>query len=277
MRLLVARRRRTVVLLVLPGTALLLGVSAACSAGGSSAPAPATTAKAPASPTAAATYNPLAGPVETAAQLPKSCDAILTDADLTAAFGSPQVGDSSYGNYAPLPTIGRTGRVTCGFDISIDQSGHPGQAGLTVSVITYNTTANATSRVAGDVNDTEAKGATGQPALVNGHPATILYEPATPAASPAASASKSAPANPSPSANTAAAGGVSELLMSDGNRTFVIDIPMTKVPANSAAPVLAHVMALVYQHTLPPTAAPTPSKPASASAKPTASPKPSAK
>lgn len=299
MRLPVAPSRATLVRpAVVPRTAALIGVStavllgalSACSTGGGSTPTASTTSKKP-SPTAPATFNPLAGPVETAAQLPKSCSSILSDTDLTSAFGSPQVGDTNYGNYAPLPNIGRTGRVTCGFDIGIDQFGHPGPAGVTVSIITYNTAANAVSRVANDVNDTVAKGATAQPALINGHPATILYETPVAAASPVSSgpvppsstASGASPAPPAPSSPAAspsagaATAGVNELLMADGNRTFVIDIPMSKVSGSAAAGTLAAIMALVYQHTLPPAAPSTPPSPTtSASATKTASPSASA-
>ena len=277
------------------GTAVLLGTLSACSTGGGgSAPTPAATSKKP-SPTAAPTFNPLAGPVEAAAQLPKSCSKILSDTDLTAAFGSPQVGDTTYGNYAPLPTIGRTGRVTCGFDIGIDAQGKPGPAGLVVSIITYNTAANAVNRVANNVNDAVAKGATAQEGLINGHPATILVEPSAAAPSPAASApatpssagSHAPSASAAPPSPSAAASGITELLMADGNRTFVIDIPMSKVSGSAAATTLENVMALVYQHTLPPAAPPSPTAPAaptasassSASAKPTSgspTPKPSA-
>lgn len=274
---------------------MLLGALAACSTGGSPSPAATTTSKA-AKPTAAATYDPMAGPVETPAQLPKSCSKILEDTDLTAAFGSPQVGDTSYGSYAPLPNIGRTGRVTCGFIIGIDPFGHPGPAGVTVSIITYNTAANAVRRAATEVDNTVAKGATAQPVLVNGHPATILAGPATapsPAASPAASGTatsatatpagqppSSSPAQPAPSATATASGGNTELVMADGNRTFVITIPVSKVSGSAAATTLVNIMALVYQHTLPSPAAPTPTAAPSAStstsASSAASPKPSA-
>jgi hypothetical protein len=299
MRLLVAAGAQTRIGPLVIGAAVtgtvVLGALSACSTGGSSTPTPSATSKKP-SPTAASTFDPMAGPAEAAAQLPKSCSKILSDTDLTSAFGSPQVGDTSYGNYAPLPTIGRTGRVTCGFDIGVDQTGKPGPPGLTVSIITYNTAANAVSRVANSVNDSVAKGATARSGLINGHPATILFEPAAASAPPVASvpppsgtagaaqsappaaSSPAAPPSPSPSA---AVSGVYELLMADGNRTFVIDIPTSKATGDAAATTLEKIMVLVYQHTLPPTAPPSPTAPAapsaSASASGTASPKPSAK
>lgn len=235
----------------------LLGSVAACSTGGTQHVASTKSAAAAASPSAVASVNPFSGPIEPASALPKTCSSILSDQDLTSAFGSAQVGDTSYGNYAPLPTIGRTGRVTCGFGITVDQSGNAGQPVVTVSVITYDQASRAIERVANDVLTTVAKGATAHPAVVNGHPATILVEPAaTPASSPSVTASAGASVSPSPAASASAApagsgGGVTELLMADGNRTFVITIPLSQMSGTGAINVLTNIAALVYQHTLP--------------------------
>lgn len=234
----------------------LLGALASCSSGGTQHTA-ATKSAAATSPSAATTYNPLSGPVEPASALPKTCSAMLSDQDLTNAFGSAQTGDTSYGDYAPLPTIGRTGRVTCGFGIMVDQSGNPGQPVVTISVITYDQASRAVSRVADDVTSTVAKGATAHAVLVNGHPATVLVEPAAMSGTaPAATASTSAAASSSPSASTSATSaasgsGITELLMADGNRTFVITIPLSKLSGTGAVNVLTNIAALVYQHTLP--------------------------
>lgn len=254
MNLRAARRARNTL-----GAASLAAVFAslaACSTGGTTAHTASTASKAPASPSAPATQDPMSGPVEPASALPKSCASILGDQDLTSAFGSPQVGDTSYGKYAPLPKIGRTGRVTCGFGIAVDQRGNPGAPVVTVSVITYDQASRALSRVAQDVSDTVGKGATAQPVLVDGHPATVLVEPASmsgsaPAASAAASAAASSSAA-SPSSGTTADSGVTELLMADGNRTFVITLPLSKLSGSGAVNVLTNLAALVYRHTLPP-------------------------
>jgi hypothetical protein len=268
-------------LAVVPGAVLLLGALSACSLGSTQHTAAATTSKAAPSPSAVTTYNPLAGPVEAAAQLPKSCSTILSDTDLTAAFGSPQVGSTSYGDYAPLPTIGRTGRVTCGFAIGIDQSGNAGPAAATVSVITYNTANNAVTRVAADVASNVAKGLTAQPVLVDGHPATVIIQQAAsasasaqPTASTSGGASPAAPASPAPSASaTSAAVTSTELLMADGNRTFVVEIPLSKLSGTGAVNVLINLATLVYRHTLPAGSSPSASAPttAKASASPSAS------
>jgi hypothetical protein len=276
-------------LLVAPGAVVLLGVLGGCSLGGTQHTAAITSRSA--SPSAAVTYDPLAGPVEAASLLPKSCSKILSDTDLAAAFGATQTGDDSYGSYAPLPNIGRTGRVTCGFGIGIDEFGHPSPAAVTVSLITYSTAANAVSRVASDVSGNVAKGATARPLLVSGHPATVLVSaPSAPAqasaspsgsagvsASPAASPSGAASVAASPSASAAPAG-ETELLMADGNRTFVLEIPLTKLAGADAVNALVSLAALVYQHTTPTgTSASAPAPPsASATVSASASASPSA-
>ncbi len=245
-------------------TAALVGVLAACSLGGGTPHSAPATSKAPSSSAASApaTHDPLSGPIEPASSLPKTCAAILSDQDLTSAFGSPQVGDTSYGNYAPLPTIGRTGRVTCGFGISVDQAGNAGTPVVTVSVITYDMASRAVSRAAAEVSSMTAKGAAAQPILVDGHPATVLTDQAAAPASPATGPSAT------PGAGGSSGSGDSELVMADGNRTFVITIPLSKLSGSSVVNVLTNLAALVYQHTLP--------AGASASTSAAATPKPSA-
>ncbi|HEU5334227.1 MAG TPA: hypothetical protein VFU73_15710 [Actinocrinis sp.] len=255
-------------LLVAPGAALrapmwaavLVGTLAACSTG-TAAHNVAATRSAGASPSAAKTFSPLDGPTEDASLLPKTCTAILTEANLQTAFGSPQSGDNDYGTYAPLPSIGRTGRVTCGFGIGIDEMGNPTDAAVTVSVITYTTAQEALTRLNATIGSSVGRGSASQPASVGGHPATILVEPPSPP-SAAASATASAPAGASAppvagaSPTGTAAGGDTELVMADGNRTFVLLIPTAKLSGSGAVNVLLGLAALVYHNTLPPGTAP---------------------
>ena len=184
-------------LLVAPGAALrapiwaavLVGTLAACSTG-TAARNVAATRSSGASASAAKAFSPLDGPTEDASLLPKTCSAILTEANLQTAFGSPQSGDNDYGNYAPLPSIGRTGRVTCGFGIGIDEMGNPTDPAVTVSVITYTTAQEALTRLNSTIGSSVGRGSSSQPTAVGGHPATILVEPPSPS-SPAASAAAS--------------------------------------------------------------------------------------
>jgi hypothetical protein len=233
----------------------LLGATGGCSPGATQHAAAHPTATASATARAGA---PAAGPLEDASKLPKSCSAILSDTDLATAFGSPQTGDTSYGAFAPLPKIGRTGRVTCGYGIGIDPSGRASAPSLTVSVITYDTAATATTRVASNISGNVAKGATRQSVLVDGHPATVLVlgvlSPAQPSVgvsqSPSAGASAPVSAVATPTA-VATPAGETELLMADGNRTFVVEIPLAKLSGTGAVNVLINVAELVYRHTLP--------------------------
>jgi hypothetical protein len=256
--------------------ALIAGL-ASCTSGGTNHPAP---PSAKPSASAAKTYSPLDGPVESAAQLPKSCSAILTEAELTTAFGATQSGDNAYGNYAPLPGIGRTGRVTCGFGRVMDASGGATPPSVTVSIITYDTAKTALDRINKTQAGSVAKGATVRATLVNGHPATILVEPAaasTPAQAAPSTSPSASPGAASASASAASpgtpAGGDTELLLADGNRTFVVLIPLSKAAGPAADQLLTAITSFVYQHTLP-AAAPSPAPPGSAAASPAASPGP---
>lgn len=259
-------------LLVAPGAALrapmwaavLVGTLAACSTG-TAARDVAATRSSGASPSAGKTFSPLDGPTEDASLLPKTCSAILTEANLQSAFGSPQSGDNDYGTYAPLPSIGRTGRVTCGFGIGIDEMGNSTNPAVTVSVITYTTAQEALTRLNSTIGSSVGRGSASQPASVGGHPATILVEPPSPpsaAASGGASTPASAPASASASPAVGAsptgtaAGGDTELVMADGNRTFVLLIPTSKLSGTGAVNVLMSLAAMVYRNTLPPGSAP---------------------
>ncbi|MBS2966181.1 hypothetical protein KGA66_24255 [Actinocrinis puniceicyclus] len=224
-----------------------LGAVGACSAGGGAQHPASSVSRAPAAPSAPGTLDPLSGPIEPASRLPKSCATILHDQDLTGAFGAPLVGDTSYGSYAPLPTIGRTGRVTCGYGISVDQHGNAGPPAVSVSVITYDMASRAVARVAAQVRDGVAKGASARQVLVDGHPASVLAQPAASGTASFPAAGASATASPPTAADT-------ELVMADGNRTFVITIPVAKLSAADAASVLTNLAVLVYQRTLPPSA-----------------------
>jgi hypothetical protein len=61
--------------------------------------------------------------------------------------------------------------------------------------------------------------------------------------------------------------------MADGNRTFVVEIPLSKLSGTGAVNVLINVATLVYRHTLPAGSSASASAPATAkvSASPSAS------
>lgn len=212
------------------------------------------------SPSAPKTYTPAEGPTEAAGQLPASCGQILSENALSTAFGTTLSTDDSYGSYAPLPSLGRTGRVTCGFGIGIDENGNQTAPAVTVSVATYDTEADAVARAQDTVGSDLAAGATSSQVLVSGHPATIVVVAdgrSTASATPAPVSSSTFIPLPGMSASAAAdpsassGGAETELVMADGNRTFVVEIPYTQVSGNAAVTILEQLTAAIYTNTLP--------------------------
>jgi hypothetical protein len=244
--------------------AAALPVLAGCSMLGGSKNAAATTATSaspakPASPTSS--YVPMAGPIEGASALPKECSQILTTAQLQAVFGAGFPIGVNYGTYAALASIGRTGRVVCVFGVGLDSFGKQSAGALEVSIATYTSAAVAVGRAADTVQSDSQAGATEASVSVGGHPATVVVEQtaigATTATTAAAASgtAASATASPAATANT----GETELVMADGNRTFVLQIPFTKLAAQQAVTALTQLTLAVYQNTIP-TATPSPSK-----------------
>jgi hypothetical protein len=274
-------RIRSLAALALAAAALpLLG---ACSAlDNSSKTAATSTPSAVPKPSAASTYAPLAGPVEPAKDLPQQCSQILSTAQLQTVFGAGFPIGVNYGSYAPLPSIGRTGRVACVFGVGLDSFGAQSAGSLEVSISTYTGAADAVGRAADTVQSDSQAGATEAAVSVGGHPATIVVEqpvhtstpvaPATPvpgspsAAGTGASATPSAAPSVTPSATSSAAanGGETELVMADGNRTFVFQAPLAKLSAQQAVTALTQLALEAYQNTLPPaptaSAKPSPAK-----------------
>ena len=243
------------------GAALLaaLPLLGGCSMLGGSKNAAATTAATTspvksASPTSS--YVPMAGPIEAASALPKECSAILTTAQLQTVFGAGFPIGVNYGSYAALASIGRTGRVACVFGVGLDSFGKQSAGALEVSIATYTSAAVAVGRAADTVQSDSQAGATEASVSVGGHPATIVVEQtAIGATTAAATASGAASPSPTVSANT----GLTELVMADGNRTFVLQIPFTKLAAQQAVTALTQLTLALYQNTIP-TASPSPSK-----------------
>jgi hypothetical protein len=241
-----------------------------CSPGGSKTAAATTSASAAKSATPTSSYVPMSGPIEAASALPKECSQILRTEQLQAVFGAGFPIGVNYGSYAPLSSIGRTGRVACIFGVGLDSFGKQSAGALEVSISTYSSAANAVGRAADTVQSDSQAGATEASVSVGGHPATVVVEQtAVGATTPAATASSaSASAAASPTASAAASTGETELVMADGDRTFVLQIPFTTFAANQAVTALTQLALAVYQNTLPPAGS---SAPAGASASPSPS------
>jgi hypothetical protein len=253
-------RIRILVAALLAAALPLLGGCSMLGGSKNAAATTATTASPAKSASPTSSYLPMAGPIEAASALPKECSQILTTAQLQAVFGAGFPIGVNYGAYAALASIGRTGRVACVFGVGLDSFGKQSAGALEVSIATYTSAAVAVGRAADTVQSDSQAGATEASVSVGGHPATIVVEQtaigATTATTAAASGTAASPtASPAASANT----GETELVMADGNRTFVLQIPFTRLGAQQAVTALTQLTLAVYQNTIP-SASPSPSK-----------------
>ena len=236
------------------GILLALG---GCSMLGGSTKTAATTTAPSASPkaTAVGTYSALSGPVEPASDLPQQCSQILTTTQLQAVFGAGFPIGVNYGTYAPLASIGRTGRVVCVFGVGLDSFGQQSSGAIEVSMATYTSAADAVGRAADTVQSDSQAGATEASVSVGGHPAMVVVEQTAVGATTSAAASPAktptAATSVTPSATASADNGETELVMADGNRTFVLQIPFTKMAAQQAVTALTTLALEAYQNTLP--------------------------
>jgi hypothetical protein len=147
---------------------LVVLLGAGCSGGGE-APETAPTSAPPASsasgsPSGSASASP-------AADLPTGCDSMLPFTDLDRALGRPLFGQTVFTKGVPQPSIGRTGRVTCGYGIPRTGKGPPP---VEVGVSTYTDIESATRRVQATISSLRSAGATQADATVSGLPATVL-------------------------------------------------------------------------------------------------------
>jgi hypothetical protein len=238
-------------LLALGGCSLLNGTT-------KTAAATTTTASTSPTPTTTSTYSPLSGPIEPASELPQQCSQILTTTQLQAVFGAGFPIGVNYGSYAPLASIGRTGRVVCVFGVGLDSFGQQSAGAIEVAMATYTSAADAVGRAADTVQSDSQDGATEASVSVGGHPATIVVEQtaagATTSAGASSSASPSALGSASATPSASAGNGETELVMADGNRTFVLQIPFAKLAAQQAVTALNQLALEAYQNTLPPAA-----------------------
>ena len=148
---------------------LLVGLLGACS--GDDEPEAAATSAPPepgANGSASASPSPSATP---AADLPTGCDSMLPFTDLDRALGRPLFGRTVFTKGVPQPSIGRTGRVTCGYGLPANGRGAPP---VEVGVSTYTDVESATRRVQATISQLRSTGATQAEATVSGLPATVL-------------------------------------------------------------------------------------------------------
>ncbi|GAA2029747.1 hypothetical protein GCM10009839_31670 [Catenulispora yoronensis] len=186
---------------------------------------------------AAPSFDPAAGPLVDAAQLPKTCSGLVTDADMQLALGNPLSGGDFFQPFQPNAGYKQTGRVVCQYGVVLDAAGKIASNQVEVQLATYADAASARSRGAATVGNLAGSGAQYAPISVAGHPATYVTE----------------------------AGKDVVLVMFDGNRTFLITVQEALVKGDDAKAFVLKIGEALYKHTTP-TAPATPATPATPAA-----------
>ncbi|MDQ1464150.1 MAG: hypothetical protein QOC73_1091 [Actinomycetota bacterium] len=208
--------------------ALLAIVTAGCTPAKHAAPQPSPSIG---SSTAVVTPAPASSASAAAApRLPAGCPELLPLAKVQQALGVGLLGQVTYLKAAPVPTSGRTGRVTCGYGTPVAASASPSHGVsaspaatplVQASYITYVDAKTAAARVDTTV---QADGATSviTQIKVNGKPAAVLVGPKW-----------------------------NELLMADGSRTIVIVVSPVVLSAAKAVPALTAMAEVMLQFGVP--------------------------
>jgi hypothetical protein len=160
--------------------------------------------------------------VQDPATLPKTCNGLVTDADIQLNLGQPLAGGDFYSVYQPLPSINQTKRVKCEYGIVQNSSGGVDSAQIEVQVATYSDAKSASDRAASTVGQFAAKQAKYDQVLVGGHPATYVTEAAD-----------------------------EVLVMYDGNRTFLVTVQAALVKGDDARKLALALGQALYRHVTP--------------------------
>jgi hypothetical protein len=174
------------------------------------------------SPSPQPSFDPAAGPVMAPAQLPKTCNGLVTDADLQLALGNPLNGGDFFQSFAPVGAK-QTGKVKCQYGVVQDAGGKVTGDQVEIQLAIYADAATAQSHGASTVGDFAGQGDQYVPLSVAGHPATYVTE----------------------------AGKDTILVMYDGNRTYLITTADSLVKGDDAKSFTLKIAEALYKHTTP--------------------------
>jgi hypothetical protein len=174
------------------------------------------------SPSPQQSFDPASGPIMTAAQLPKTCNGLVTDADMQLALGNPLNGGDFFQPFAPVGAK-QLGRVKCQYGVVQDVSGKVTGDQVEIQLAIYADAATAQSHGATTVGEFAGQGDQYSPVSVGGHPATYVTE----------------------------AGKDAVLVMYDGNRTYLITTAESLVKGDQAKTFTLKIAAALYKHTTP--------------------------
>jgi len=222
--------RRTLTRIAVLGVACSAALAlAACGGGGSGSAKKSSSntaagsspgAQTSSSPSPQPSFDPAAGPMMTAAQLPKNCAGLVTDADMQLALGNPLNGGDYFQPFAPTAAK-QLGRVVCQYGVVQDNSGKITSNQVEIQLAAYADAATAQSHGAATVGTLAGQGDQYAQISVGGHPATYVTE----------------------------AGKDAILVMYDGNRTYLITTQEALVKGDDAKAFTLKIAQALYKHT----------------------------
>jgi hypothetical protein len=212
---------------LLPAVCVLAGALVSCSGnGGDDNPfadlSPPATATAPGTPTA----SPTSAPASPAGSniVPRRCSDMVATSVVLDTVAVPLQGDTSYVYAGPVPSSGRTARITCGYGVEPRPDGQPA-AKVTLTINGYADAANVRRRLDITVAEAQQQGQQVQALDLERRPGYVLRN----------------------------ADDVS-YIVGDGARTIVVTMVLGLVPAENEQAVLtklASAMVLSAQATSP--------------------------
>lgn len=222
--------RRTLTRIAVLGVACSAALVLAACGGGGSGPAKKSSsstaagsspgAQTSSSPSPQPSFDPAAGPMMTAAQLPKNCAGLVTDADMQLALGNPLNGGDYFQPFAPTAAK-QLGRVVCQYGVVQDDSGKITSNQVEIQLAVYADAATAQSHGAATVGKLAGQGDQYAQTSVGGHPATYVTE----------------------------AGKDAILVMYDANRTYLITTQEALVKGDDAKAFTLKIAQALYKHT----------------------------
>jgi hypothetical protein len=194
----------------LPVAAIVVVAVVGCSGNGGNDPfadlSPPATATATSTPTASPTTAPASPPGSNV--VPRKCSEMVTASVVFDAVGVPLQGDTSYIYAGPVPSSGRTARITCGYGVEPGADGKP-LAKVTLTINGYADSANVRRRLNISVAEAQQQGQQVQALDLEGRSGYMLRD----------------------------ADDVS-YIVGDGSRTIVVTLVLGLVPAEAEQAVL---------------------------------------
>jgi hypothetical protein len=167
---------------------------------------PPPTATAPGTPTASPTSAPASPPGSNV--VPRRCSDTVATSVVVGAVGVPLQGSTSYVYAGPVPSSGRTARITCGYGVEPGPDGQPAPK-VTLTINGYADGANVRRRLDITVAEAQQRGQQVQALDLDGRSGYVLRDAAD-----------------------------VSYIVGDGARTIVVTIVLGLVPAESEHEVL---------------------------------------